>query len=91
MRELHAQSAEDLQRLIGAGEISAAALEQALARLKAERAACSDAGAQPPRRARRRRSPVEIEGVGDLPVTLARCCGPVPPEPISGYSRSAAA
>jgi GTP pyrophosphokinase len=30
-------------------------------------------------------SPVEVEGVGDLPVTIARCCGPVPPEPISGY------
>ncbi len=28
---------------------------------------------------------VDIEGVGDLPVTLARCCAPVPPEPISGY------
>ena len=23
--------------------------------------------------------------MGDLPVTLARCCGPVPPEPIVGY------
>ena len=31
------------------------------------------------------RSPVDIEGVGDLPTTLARCCGPVPPEPIAGY------
>jgi GTP pyrophosphokinase len=30
-------------------------------------------------------SPVEVEGVGDLPVTIARCCGAVPPEPISGY------
>jgi len=28
---------------------------------------------------------VDIEGVGDLPVTLARCCAPVPPEPIAGY------
>ena len=32
-----------------------------------------------------RGSPVEVEGIGDLPVTIARCCGPVPPEPISGY------
>jgi GTP pyrophosphokinase len=31
------------------------------------------------------RSPVEIEGVGDLPTTIARCCSPVPPEPIAGY------
>ncbi len=32
-----------------------------------------------------RRSPVEIDGVGDLPITLARCCAPVRPEPIRGY------
>lgn len=40
------------------------------------------------RRTRARGAPgslVDIEGVGDLPVTLARCCAPVPPEPISGY------
>jgi GTP pyrophosphokinase len=33
----------------------------------------------------RRRTPVEIEGVGDLPVTLARCCTPIRPNPITGY------
>jgi GTP pyrophosphokinase len=26
-----------------------------------------------------------IEGVGDLPVTLARCCAPVRPQTIAGY------
>jgi GTP pyrophosphokinase len=31
------------------------------------------------------RSPVDIEGVGDLPVILARCCGPVRPQAIGGY------
>jgi GTP pyrophosphokinase len=84
VRELHAQSAEDLQRQIGAGDISIAALEQALARLKA---AAAEPVLAPTRRRRRAtaRSPVEVEGVGDLPVTIARCCGPVPPEPISGY------
>jgi GTP pyrophosphokinase len=33
----------------------------------------------------RSRSPVAIEGVGDLPITLARCCAPVRPQPIRGY------
>jgi GTP pyrophosphokinase len=39
------------------------------------------------RRARRALSgsPVEIEGVGDLPTTLARCCAPLRPQPIAGY------
>lgn len=30
-------------------------------------------------------SPVEIEGVGDLPITFARCCAPLRPQPIAGY------
>jgi GTP pyrophosphokinase len=30
-------------------------------------------------------SGVEIEGVGDLPITLARCCAPLRPQPIAGY------
>jgi GTP pyrophosphokinase len=31
------------------------------------------------------RSPVDIEGVGDLPITLARCCAPIRPQAIQGY------
>jgi GTP pyrophosphokinase len=38
-----------------------------------------------PASTRRGASPVEIEGVGDLPVTLARCCAPLRPQPIAGY------
>ena len=30
-------------------------------------------------------SGIEIEGVGELPTTLARCCGPVRPQAIMGY------
>jgi GTP pyrophosphokinase len=30
-------------------------------------------------------SPVDIEGVGDLPTTLARCCAPLRPQHIAGY------
>jgi GTP pyrophosphokinase len=44
----------------------------------------------PPLRARpaprrKSRALVLIEGVDDLPSTLARCCGPVPPLAIAGY------
>jgi GTP pyrophosphokinase len=84
LREFKANGAEDLHRMIGEGEISTAALSAAIARARAP--------AEPPlaparKRPQRRsgRSPVEIEGVGDLPITMARCCGPVPPEPIAGY------
>jgi GTP pyrophosphokinase len=36
-------------------------------------------------RAARGGSPVEIEGVGNLPITFAHCCAPLPPQPITGY------
>lgn len=84
VRELKADSAEDLQRLIGEGEISSSALTQALARLRAPAPAPLTTVRMRPQR-RTGRSPVEIEGVGDLPITMARCCGPVPPGPIAGY------
>jgi GTP pyrophosphokinase len=86
VREVHAGSAEDLQRLLGAGELTAASLAQTLVRLRA--AALPPPMPTPPRRQARRTatgSPVQIEGVGDLPVTIARCCAPVPPQPIAGY------
>ena len=38
------------------------------------------------RRVRKRgATAVDIEGVGDMPTTMARCCTPVPPEAIAGY------
>ena len=41
---------------------------------------------RPPRaRAARAASPVEVEGVGNLPITFAHCCAPLPPQPIVGY------
>jgi GTP pyrophosphokinase len=84
VRELKAESAEDLQRSIGEGEISSTALAQALARLRTpEPAPLAMVRTRPQRRPGR--SPVEIEGVGDLPITMARCCAPVPPEVIAGY------
>jgi GTP pyrophosphokinase len=39
----------------------------------------------PKRSHARSQSAVEIEGVGDMPTTMARCCAPVPPEAIAGY------
>ena len=85
VRELHTENAAELQRRIGEGDISATALSQALARLRAPAAAPLATARKRTGHASTARSPVEIEGVGDLPTTIARCCGPVPPEPIAGY------
>jgi GTP pyrophosphokinase len=84
VRELHAGSAEDLQRLLGAGDITGMSLTQALSRVRAPPPPPLVPTRKPARRTSGR-SPVQIEGVGDLPTTIARCCAPVPPEPIAGY------
>jgi GTP pyrophosphokinase len=84
VRDLKAENAEDLHRMLGEGEVSGNALAQAIARLQAPAAApLTAARPRPPNRTAR--SPVEIEGVGDLPITMARCCSPVPPDAIAGY------
>jgi len=85
VRELNAESAAELQRRIGEGDISATALSQALSRLRAPAAAPLSSARKRAEHAPASRSPVDIEGVGDLPITMARCCGPVPPEPIAAY------
>jgi GTP pyrophosphokinase len=86
-QELKARDTGHLHQLLGEGEITVTQLMHAAARL------FQASPAAPPRPAararavspRRRASPVEIEGVGDLPVTLARCCAPLRPQPIVGY------
>ena len=84
VRELKAGNAEELHRMLGEGEINGNALAQAITRLQAP-AATPLTAARPRAPSRTARSPVEIEGVGDLPITMARCCSPVPPEAIAGY------
>jgi GTP pyrophosphokinase len=82
-QELQARDTDHLHQLLGEGEITVTQLMQAAARLfqPPARPLVRPARAAP----RRRSSPVEIEGVGDLPITLARCCAPLRPQPISGY------
>ena len=84
VRELKTRDADHLHQLLGEGEITAMQLAHAIARVARLQAP------EPRRRAlstiAKRRSPVEIEGVGDLPITLARCCAPIRPQPIVGYA-----
>ena len=83
VQALKVPDADTLHRLVGEGEITTTQLTQAIARVMAPQVV------RPPRaRAAtpgRGGSPVAIEGVGDLPITLARCCAPVRPQPIVGY------
>ena len=65
---------EDQRRAIGRGDPAPAPS----ARARPEDAARAA-------RAGRARPELEIQGIGDLLSTYARCCKPVPPEPIVGY------
>ncbi len=83
---LNVRDTDHFHQLLGEGEITAAQLSHAAERLFGAQQAPAQVIQAPPRaRAAHGGSPVEIEGVGDLPVTLARCCAPLRPQPIVGY------
>jgi GTP pyrophosphokinase len=89
LAELKLASADELHLALGAGDLTTAQVAGAVQRLQRARAADTptDAAAVEQRRAVPAHAPqgLAIEGVGDLLSTFARCCGPVPPEPIGGY------
>ncbi len=84
--EFSLTSADALYLAIGSGELGLAQVAGAIERrLRGKPAA---AGPDlPPIGVTRREKPaaIQVEGVGDLMSTHARCCNPVPPEPVTGY------
>jgi GTP pyrophosphokinase len=87
VQELKANDVDHFHQLLGEGEITVTQLVQAAERLlNPERAEPTiRMPRKPANRKKRGGSLVDIEGVGDLPTTLARCCAPIPPQPITGY------
>ncbi len=95
VQDLKARDAQQLYRWLGEGEVGVNQLAQAAARRLSRstargapdplrerpwlRGAATKTGASPPA------SAVLIEGVPDLPITLAGCCEPESPRPISAY------
>jgi GTP pyrophosphokinase len=81
--ELDLEDADTLYLGLGSGEITLAQVAGAVQRRAAEReparprAARSATGSRP--------GGMVIDGVGDLLSSFARCCRPVPPEPVTGY------
>jgi GTP pyrophosphokinase len=79
--------ADALHLAIGSGELGLAQVSGAIERRQRGRPP-AHGGTDLPPIGRVRRDPtahVEVEGVGDLLSTHARCCNPVPPEPVTGY------
>jgi GTP pyrophosphokinase len=80
-------SADALHAAIGAGELGLAQVTGAIERRLRGRTQPGPASELPPIGLPRKEQPaaVQVEGVGDLLSTYARCCNPVPPEPVTGY------
>ena len=90
VQSLETRDADHLYQLLGEGELTITQLLQAAARLPGSQQLPEVRRHAPlarpaPASTRRGGSPVEIEGVGDLPVTMARCCSPLRPQRIAGY------
>jgi GTP pyrophosphokinase len=84
LSELKLQSTESLHEALGLGEVSPAQVAGAIQRLLHAR----EVRPEPPSRSRAptpREPEMEVQGIGDLLSSYARCCKPVPPEPIVGY------
>lgn len=88
-KKFHADSIDDLYIQVALGDVGPHQVGRALH--EEQRAAAEpDAAELPVRRPPRRvaapgKSKFTVQGVGNLLVQLARCCQPVPGEPIAGY------
>jgi GTP pyrophosphokinase len=84
LRELKLPGTEALHEALGLGDISAAQVAGAIQRLLHAREVRPEQ--VPLSRPHASREPdIAVQGVGDLLSTYARCCKPVPPQPIVGY------
>ena len=83
-KQLKYADTEALCVALGAGDITSASIPTALQHIRGTELSEKIR----PRRPRRRQDGPEtpaVTGVGDLLCNFARCCRPVPPEPIVGY------
>jgi GTP pyrophosphokinase len=82
LAELKLPTTEALHEALGLGEVTGSQVAGAVQRLMHSRET-----REPPktRNVSLRQPEIEVQGIGDLLSTYARCCKPVPPEPIVGY------
>ena len=83
--ELKIATADALYEALGLGDLSAAQLAGAIQRLSHAPAPADRIVPPRPRAPTEREPELAVQGVGDLLSCYARCCKPVPPEPIVGY------
>jgi GTP pyrophosphokinase len=82
---------DDLFVAVGNGDLTVGQVVNAIDRLRAEQVVpqAEDLVTRTPNRQREQQlkgaGDVTIEGVGNLMTTIARCCQPVPGDPVAGY------
>ena len=91
LERFNMNSTDDLFVAVGNGDLTPGQIFNALARMKAEQTEpqAEDLLTRTPVRQRgvasRGKDDVIIEGVGNLMTTIAKCCHPVPGDPVVGY------
>ncbi len=85
LTELKLAGTDALHEALGLGEVSPAQVAGAIQRIMHAREGRPELSARPRNPAAERGPELEVQGIGDLLSTYARCCKPVPPEAIVGY------
>ena len=84
-RQLKHKNTDTLCVALGAGDLTSAAIATALQHLRGDDLPEKVRRPRTTKRKQERTDAVAVSGVGDLLCNFARCCRPVPPEPIVGY------
>jgi GTP pyrophosphokinase len=91
LERFNLSTADDLYVAVGNGDLASGQIFNALARMRAEQTEpqAEDLVTRAPVRQRgaaaKGRDDVIIEGVGNLMTAIAKCCHPVPGDPVAGY------
>ena len=85
LSELKLSNTEALHEALGLGDISGAQVAGAIQRILHARDTRPEFSARARMPAPAREPDIEVQGIGDLLSTYAKCCKPVPPEAITGY------
>jgi GTP pyrophosphokinase len=89
-KKFHAESVDDLYIQVALGDVGPNQIGRALHEEQRAQTQAPQPAGLPQRRPPRRPPPASkskftVQGIGNLLVQLARCCQPVPGEPIAGY------
>ncbi len=83
-KQLKQKDTNTLCVALGAGDMTSASIATALQQLRGSEIP-EKMRRRAPRRKGKKKDTVAVSGIGDLMCNFARCCRPVPPEPIVGY------